>query len=542
VINIVPQDGAGEPSFEISAEGGSLGLFREQGQASGGFGKRGGYSFAATRLDVNEGVHGDEVYRNTTLGGRMRYSVTPRATLRGTVHFADAFGRITGSPFPIGPAGSEFGFATGAGPVAGFVENELDLDSFRDSTAFIGSIVFSHEVGRHYNYLVSFQSVNVGRDFENGPDQTPTAIRLGLFEFVSTSGTDGRTDTFSFTNNLRAGRSQLITIGLEAEREQLSQEFNSPFFSTPRTSDRQRSFAFFAQDQASLLEGRLQLSAAVRTQSFSLRNPESIPEIDGIDIKRALTGDVSIAYIPAGRGTKLRAHAGNSFRSPSLSERFSLFRGDRVGNPFLRPERAVSIDGGIDQQLFGGRVKAAATYFYSRLQEVITSTSLLNTTNGRGGLSRGVELSVAASPAAALDLIAAYTYTNSAQELAAGSLRSDNVRLPAGASSAAFSIPRHAFSLEINHRFKNGLNLNFDLYAASSHEFPLFDPVFFSQVITGFEGYAKADIGASYTRGIGERRQVTFYGKVDNVFDVAIFEEGFRVPGAVGAAGLRVRF
>ena len=542
VINVVSEDGAGPPRFEFSADGGGLEQFREQGRISGGLGSKLGYSVSATRLDVNEGVHGDEVYRNTTFGARGRYNIRPDMSLRGTVTIADGFNRLTTSPFPIGPAGNEFGFATGSGPVVGFVEDEVDPDSFRDAKTSVASILFSHQTGAIYSYSLSFQSVVTGRDFTNGPAQAATGARLGLFEFTSSSGTDGRADTFNWTNALRLGRHQLVTAGLEAERERLTQEFTSPFFSTPRTTDRQRSMAFFAQDQITLLEGRLQLAAAIRTQSFFLKNPGSVPEIQGIDIKRALTGDGSIAYTLRGTSTKLRAHAGNSFRAPSLSERFTLFQGVRIGNPFLRPERAISFDAGVDQQLFNGKLMGSATYFYSRLQEIITSTSLLNTTNGKGGVARGFELSVSASPVSTLTINAAYTYTNSAQELPAGSLRPDNVFLPSGSSSPAFSIPRHSFSFGVNQRVGKRLNLNFDLYTASGHQFPLFDPIFFSQVITIFDGYTKADVGASYTHSIGERTQMTFYGKVDNVLDRSIVDEGFRLPGAVATGGVRIRF
>jgi outer membrane receptor protein involved in Fe transport len=116
------------------------------------------------------------------------------------------------------------------------------------------------------------------------------------------------------------------------------------------------------------------------------------------------------------------------------------------------------------------------------------------------------------------------------------------VRLPAGANIQSFSIPRHSFSLEVNQRFQRGININFDLYSVSKHNFPLFDPLFFSQVLLSFKGYTKADLGASYTREIGESRQVTFYGKVDNLFDRKIFEEGFRAPGATAVGGIKFRF
>jgi VCBS repeat-containing protein len=542
VINVVQQEGTGSPKFNLGFEGGSLGLFRERAQVSGGIASRLGYSFSATRLDVNDGVQGDEVYRNTSLGGRVRYNIRPNMSLRGTVIFADGFNRLSNSPFPVGPAGNEFGFAMGTGPVAGFIENEVDPDSFRDASMFVGSITFSHQPGKIYSYSASFQSVVTDREFNNGPDQTATARRLGLFEFPSDFETGGRIYTFNFTNNIRLGRYNLITAGLEVEREFFSQSFSSPFFSTPETTDRQRSLAFFAQDQLILLEGRLQFSAAFRTQSFTVKNPESVPEIQNIDVKRAFTADGSIAYNIRETGTKLRAHVGNSFRAPSLSERFSLFRGQRIGNPFLRPERGLSVDGGIDQELMNGKVRASATYFYNRLQEVIVSTSLLNTVNSRGALSRGVELSFAISPYRGLDVDTSYTYTKSEQVLNFSTLRFDNVRTASGASIPSFSIPRHSFSLGVNQRIRESFNINFDLYSASEHFFPLFDPVFFSQVIFIFKGYTKADLGASYTHRIDDRKQVTFYGKVDNIFDRKIFEEGFRAPGAIGVAGIRFRF
>lgn len=542
VINIVPQEGAGSPRFDLGFEGGSLGLFRERARVSGGTQSGFGYSLSATRLDVNDGVHGSEVYRNTSVGGRARYNIKPNISLRGAITFVDGFSRLSDSPFPIGPAGNEFGFATGMGPVIGFIENEPNPDGFRDANLFVGSITFSHQVGNAYNYSASFQSVVTRRAFPNGPDQSATAKKLGLFEFVSDSHSNGHIDTFNWTNYIRAGRYNLITAGLEAERESFTQDFTSPFFSTPRTTDRQRSLALFAQDQVSLLDGRFQLSAAFRTQGFTIKNPESVPEVRNIDVKRALTGDGSIAYLFRKSSTKLRAHVGNSFRAPSLSERFTLFRGQRIGNPFLRPERGLSVDGGLDQELLQGKLRASATYFYSRLQEVITETALFRQTNSRGALARGVELSLAAAAGRGLDVNTAYTYTNSALALAGAILRFDNVRLPAGASIQSFSIPRHSFSLEVNQRLQGGFNINFDLYSVSKHNFPLFDPLFFSQVLFSFKGYTKADLGASYTREIGERRQVTFYGKVDNLFDRKIFEEGFRAPGATAVGGIKFRF
>jgi outer membrane receptor protein involved in Fe transport len=542
VINLIPPDGAGSPRFDFGFEGGSLGTLRERAKLTGGTGTRFGYSLSATRLDVNDGVHAGEVYRNTSAGGHAHYNITPNVSIRGTLTLAHGFGRLTDSPFPIGPAANEFGFATGNGPVKGFVENEVNPDSFRFATLLAGSIVLSHQVNSVYNYSVSFQAVSTRSLFSNGPDQSSIAKQLGVPEFVGDSHLDGHIDTFNFTSNIVAGRYNLITAGIESEWESFGQDFVSPSFSTPRTTDRQSSLAVFGQDELRLLDGRFRLLGAVRSQGFDIKNPESVPAIQSIPIKRALTGDGSIAYAIVRSGTKLRAHIGNSFRAPSLSERFTIFNGMRIGNPFLRPERGLSVDSGFDQRLLRDRIQFSATYFYNRLQEIITATSGLQEINSRGALSRGLELSLGASPLAGLDLKAAYTFVNSAQVLPADTLRFDNVVLPSGTSVASFSVPRHSFSFEANQEFRHGLSLNFDLYAVSKHTFPLFDPVFFSEVLFDFDGYTRAGLGATYTWRLRENRKLTFSARFNNVFDAAIFEEGFRAPGHTASVGVRYRF
>jgi iron complex outermembrane receptor protein len=542
VVNIVSLEGAGSPKFNVGFEGGSLGLFRERAQVTGGVGQGFGYSFSATRLDVNNGVHDGEVYRNTSLAGHARFALTPKISLRGTISYARSFSRLSDSPFPIGPDSNAFGFAIDTGPVVGFLENDPDPDNFRKAYLFVGSLNFLHQVNRVYSYSVAFQSVATSKRFDSGPDQSPTAKTFGLFADVSVFRNTGRIQTLNFTNTIRPDRHNLISAGFEWEHEKFSQVFTSPFFSTPQTTDRQRSLAFFAQDQLTFLDGRLQFSAGFRTQGFTLKNPESVPEVQDIDIKRAITGDGSIAYLFLQSNTKLRAHVGNSFRAPSLSERFVTFRGQRIGNPFLRPERGLSVDGGIDQTALNNKLRASATYFYSRLQEVIVSTAFMRETNAPGALARGVELGLAVSPHNWIDVIADYTFTNATQVQAAPILRADNVRLPAGANIQALSIPRHMFGLEVNKSFENGLNVNFNLHSVSEHNFPLFEPVFFTQVLFPFEGHTKADLNVSYLKRFTDSRSMRLYGKIGNIFGTKYVEEGFRAPGRTGLGGIVFSF
>jgi vitamin B12 transporter len=540
VINIIPVEGSGPPKFDVGLEGGSLGIARENAQMSGGMGSNFAYSVAANRLDVNDGVHGTDIYRNTSVSAHGRYNISPNMSLRANFTFTDGFNRLDNSPFPIGPAGNELGYVTGNGPIAGFIEDEPDPDSYRFAKMFTGSIALSHQVSSFYNYTISFQSVDTAQLFADGPARSEINQQLGIPDFPGTTNLDGHIDTFNVTNSFRTGKFNLITGGIEYERESFTQDETGSFISPPAT-DRQSSLAVFGQDQLGLLQGRLQLLAAARTEGFMLHNPETVPGLTSVPEKRALTGDGSIAY-RFGSGTKIRSHVGNSFREPSLSERFQIFEGHLIGDPLLRPERGISVDAGVDQSLLKGKMRISGTYFYTRLQEVITSTALFMETNSKGALSRGVDLSVQASLRSGTDLYSAYTYTNSSTLIPEATLLADGTILPAGASVQSFSIPRQMFSLGLNQGFLRRFNANFGVYSVSSHVFPLFDPIFFNEVIFRFGGYTRPDIGLSYSHPLSETRQMILYVKVDNFVGAKIFDEGFRAPGVTALAGVKFRF
>jgi iron complex outermembrane receptor protein len=239
---------------------------------------------------------------------------------------------------------------------------------------------------------------------------------------------------------------------------------------------------------------------------------------------------------------------GNGYRAPSLFERFGTFFGSFgysvFGDPRLRPDRSIAVDAGLDQTLFHNRLRASTTYFYTRLQEVIIfdfsgaidpSTDPFGRFGGyrntNGGISRGVELSMTATPTRSLSLSTAYTYTKSLQRTpqVAGVLRS-------------LVIPDHQFSLVVTQRVGRRILVNFDLAASSDYLAPILDPNTFTSRAYRFRGMAKADLGGSYTLPFGESRSLRFFGYVDNLFDREYFESGFRTPGRTGRAGASFSF
>jgi outer membrane receptor protein involved in Fe transport len=211
----------------------------------------------------------------------------------------------------------------------------------------------------------------------------------------------------------------------------------------------------------------------------------------------------------------------------------------------LQPEHSLAFDAGIDQSFYKEKIRASATYFYTELQKVIIfdfSGAINPATdpfgrfggyrNSDGGIARGVELSLTATPARGLSISTNYTYTKSLQRSpqVPGTLRS-------------LVIPDHQFSVVATQRIGPRVLLNFDFSASSDYLAAIFDPQTFASRAYRFSGLAKADLGASYTLPLGnESRRLRFFGYFDNVFDREYFESGFRTVGQTGRAGVALSF
>jgi vitamin B12 transporter len=264
-----------------------------------------------------------------------------------------------------------------------------------------------------------------------------------------------------------------------------------------------------------------------------------------VQAQGSVTGDGSVAYFIRSTGTKLRAHAGNGFRAPSLFERFGegSFAGlgfERFGDPTLRAEQSLGLDGGFDQRLAGERLRFGATYFYTRLQRTITFTSFnsdpLNLgrfsgyVNTPGGLARGVESYLEAAPFRRTEVRASYTYTNSERFV------------PAQGLEREFVIPRHLFGLNLNQRY-GAFDFNFDLNRTGAYIAPVFENDFpFRMGVLTFKGFTKADAFLSYERALSERVRLTLFGGAENIFNRRYYENGFLAPGVLGRGGAGFKF
>lgn len=545
VINLVPAATAGDRNFEFGFDGGSLALFRERLRGSGSLGKRAGYSFGLSRIDVRRGVDGHDEYGKTAGSGRVQIHPTRSSILALNFYGTTSNARINDSPFALPAA-----FTSGQYPKAvegtTFHSDINNPDEGRRNRLLIASVRFSDQVSDKLSYTVAYQHVGSRRRNYNGPQIDPRFAQFypfGDFEFVAVN--NGSTDTFDARTSFRLGRHNLATAGFEYERESIFQS-NTPSFSAfNNTTDRQRTIAVFAQDQIFALDDRLQISFAARGQWFSVRAADRPGFLNSVKPENSITGDGSISYFIRSTGTKLRAHVGNGFRAASLFERFGAGTFAQVGfvrfgDPTLRAEQSISVDGGFDQRVAHDRARFGATYFYTHLQRVIAFNSFFvvdplgvgrfsGYENRPGGLSRGIETYVEAAPWRGADWRASYTFTNSDRLVNGRGLQPEYV------------IPKHLFGLTMNQRYR-AIIFSFDLNRTGSYIAPIFENDFpFRTAELSFPGYTKADLFVSYQQRTSERVTLTFFGGADNLFDVKYFENGFRAPGVMARGGLTVR-
>src|SRR5207248_9140550 len=156
--------------------------------------------------------------------------------------------------------------------------------------------------------------------------------------FQPLGNTNRENDGTSHIANARVstplGPHQLLDAGYEFENEHyLNRNFAGGSMSNSVVDVSQNSHALFIQDQLRLLNDRLQISGAFRTQWFSLSRPLFTPMASAPyqnlafpSPPAAYTGDASIAYflrasgtnLLRATGTKLRVHSGRGYGAPSL--------------------------------------------------------------------------------------------------------------------------------------------------------------------------------------------------------------------------------
>ena len=537
---------------QVSGAFGGLGLGRFRGNISHGtdddrFGIGAGYS----RTVYTKGIDGDDEAGNHNLQFRADARPSAGTTLSGRVFFSDANVELNTNPDTFGPLPPSNRTVIDAQNGINFVADENDTDSVQRSRFFSGQVRAEHAINNKLVVGGYYQGLKTRRVNDDGPEGPG-------FQSASTSIFEGTIHTVNANAAWTPTDVHRVSFGYEFERDSYLNEGRTPtgrgdFFAGAG----QKSNTFYLQDLVSLVNGRLQLTGSVRVQTFSLSKPEfslANAAYSGItlsDPPSAYTFDGSFAYSFWSSGTKVRAHLGNGYRVPSLYERFGTFFSTfgtpefiAIGDPFLKPEKTLAFDAGIEQDLADERLKLSATYFYTHLNDIIgygnvvpnigsTARPFGGYENQSGGTARGGEFSSRLRPSASTEIFASYTFTNSDQR---------TPQVSGSGNLKSLGIPDHQFTLVATQRFQR-FWVNFDFLATSSYLAPIFSSSTFTSYVYRFSGNRRADITAGYTfRLKNDDRLLRLFGTVENLFDHEYFENGFRTAGLNARIGLSFAF
>jgi len=571
VVNVVSDQGGIPFHGEVGAEGGGLGFGFGDVKIAGGLKHdQLQYSLSASHLNVSGGTDGIENVLNTGEQASLLYRPDSRTTISARLFASEAMTGVNASPYAapdsnlpatgivqaIPLPASQIALANAGLPFswgnATFAPNLSDPDNRADSSLTSTMLTAQRIVTSSLTLHVSLQSFLGDRNDPNGPAGTGYQPLFNTDDYYR-----GQVDTLNTRADMALGRHNLITGGYEFERESY---YSRNSDSNPDPTQRQNAIAnvsqisqaVFAQDQIRMFSDRLLLSLSGRIGHYDL----SAPDFEGgtgvfqnaplTSPRNSYTGDAALSYFLPHSQTKLRAHVGNGYRSPSLYERFGAYyyggSFTPIGDPQLAPERTIAFDFGFDQYFASNRLKLSASYFYTRLQNVVTyGDTPVDDPYGRyggyinagGGLARGVEVSGEARPWRSMLIQASYVYTNAIEK---------NPILTDGFLEAIRVFP-HAGTLVATQQLGKRIQVTGTFLGASDY----ISGVFYVYSAGGnrpylFPGPRKLDLTSSYTLPVGEHRSLRFYVRVQNALNQTYYEDGFQTPNAWASGGLKFLF
>ena len=338
VINIITKRGSGAPSVSASAEGGSYGTFTEQIQATRSS-DRGDVSLGAFRQDSRGFSAADEKFGNSEDDAYENSSASLRAGFKAsdTVRFdmtglyqrshsdLDNFGGIGGDD-PNRRMMNEMGMLRGEGTM----------------------LLFDRQLEEHLG--VSY--LDNDRTDNNDPDELNSEYLRSRYR-GSRTGLDWR--SIWSVSDL-----QKLLFGVDWYAEHASSRYfsESEYWTvdSAMSGKNARNTAYYLQDQFAY-EDTWFASAGLRADDHS-------------DFGTHVTWRVAPAVKIHSTGTRLHSSVGTGFKAPSVVQLYSEY-----GNPDLQPEKSLSVDAGVDQNLIRDTLDAGVTFFWNRFDNLITFNS-----------------------------------------------------------------------------------------------------------------------------------------------------------------------
>ena len=381
VVNIIPRRGEGPPRVSLTSSGGSFGTFIGQAAVSGAA-KSVHYSLGLSRYQTTgisaadsalAGNSEPDSYTNWTLSGRLGIA------LRENLEFG-LFAHSVWAESELDNFGGPYG------------DDPNDTQDYRSHTfkGYLRGLFLKNR----WEQRLTVAFVDSRRSHHNLADES----HLGEAEdgFFA-----GRMISFDWQNNFFLHAAHTVTAGIAYNRECGESEYRSesPWgaYESLFPLQKAETIGFYLQDSVRLA-GRFFTTAGLRFDRHGRAGD-------------ALTYRLAPAYVFESSQTKIRASLGTGFKSPSLYQLYApgtLF--GPIGNLELKPERSLGWDAGVEQSLFGGKVRVAVTYFHNDFENLVVFSSFDGYINIGQAETKGMEVDLDLHPSNQLTVNLAYTH------------------------------------------------------------------------------------------------------------------------------------
>jgi vitamin B12 transporter len=370
-------------------------------------------------------------------------------------------------------------------------------------------------------------------------DQPNSPADTGGYYFTTVDHSHRRSGDLRL--NLALPAATQLTIGGQVERSWQESGTTSNFGDTPPYSHTRRTTGGYAQ---------LLIAPSPFTAAIGGRYEHNEQFGDFVTYRVAST----VQVLPA---TRLRGSVGTAFREPTFLESYG--GGYTNGNPGLAPERAFSVDVGVEQRI-GERGTLGATYFNNSFRDMIDYQSALagpNYFNVARTRTAGLELEGQVALPAGFHTDAAFTYLDT-KVVDPGKSTATTALFVSGAH--LLRRPMHTLDAGIGYRAARGA---VDLRArrVGTREDNYFAPDFTANHVT-LPAYTRADLSGELALAPASvsLANATATFRVENLFDAlytdvagfnydfhltddaSLRQTGYRAAGRRALVGVRLSY
>jgi len=293
-----------------------------------------------------------------------------------------------------------------------------DLDAFFTQSHLVGGVSFEHQATPVFSHRLTYAlaqseqgSTNLSFDAPYTPSYRDRVSPFEFYDFTFDTASRFTRHQAGYQADLRfahAGAlagSEFLTLAIDwdGERGTLTDRLEGS-----RLSPRRNNVGATVQHQH--ISRWFALTTGVRVERNGHFGTAVAPRVSAAIFLRTGNGVVG--------ATKLKGNAGRGVKEPTMRQSFSLSPFD-LGNQELEAETSRTIDAGVEQRLFGDRVKLEAVWFNNRFDRQISTRTLSFSPylaqyfNMGRTRARGTELIAEIVPMDGLRVLASHTFTDS---------------------------------------------------------------------------------------------------------------------------------